>query len=106
MKLCLQFCWNIENHESNPNTSGLENISEVRYLFAHSIQTKCSVSLVCLSCGFEGIQPEVEFFVHHTEKQQAGREPASPVLETFSFTPKFQFFLRGSDFYTVRFCGS
>ncbi|KAG2329061.1 hypothetical protein Bca52824_000241 [Brassica carinata] len=28
MKLCLQFCWNIENHESNPNTSGLENISE------------------------------------------------------------------------------
>lgn len=43
-----------------------------------------------------GVQPEVEFFVHHTEKQQAGREPASPVLETFSFTPKFQFFLRGN----------
>ncbi|KAG7634311.1 Gamma tubulin complex component C-terminal [Arabidopsis suecica] len=33
MKLCLQFCWNIENQESNPNTSELENIAEVRYLF-------------------------------------------------------------------------
>lgn len=39
MKLCLQFCWNIENHESNPNTSELENISEVRHLFTHSVQT-------------------------------------------------------------------
>ncbi|ANM63545.1 GAMMA-TUBULIN COMPLEX PROTEIN 4 [Arabidopsis thaliana] len=28
MKLCLQFCWNIENQESNPNTSELENIAE------------------------------------------------------------------------------
>ncbi|KAF8392581.1 hypothetical protein HHK36_022926 [Tetracentron sinense] len=28
MKLCLQFCWNIENHESSPNTSELEHITE------------------------------------------------------------------------------
>lgn len=28
MKLCLQFCWNIENHESSPNTSELEYITE------------------------------------------------------------------------------
>ncbi|XP_010504147.1 PREDICTED: gamma-tubulin complex component 4 isoform X1 [Camelina sativa] len=28
MKLCLQFCWNIENQESNPNTTELENIAE------------------------------------------------------------------------------
>ncbi|XXG84257.1 hypothetical protein AAC387_Pa10g1809 [Persea americana] len=28
MKLCLQFCWNIEHHESNPNTFELEHITE------------------------------------------------------------------------------
>ncbi|KAF8387872.1 hypothetical protein HHK36_026534 [Tetracentron sinense] len=30
MKLCLQFCWNIENHESSPNTHELENITETQ----------------------------------------------------------------------------
>lgn len=29
MKLCLQFCWNIENQESSANTSELEHIIEV-----------------------------------------------------------------------------
>lgn len=28
MKLCLQFCWNIENQENSPNTSELEHITE------------------------------------------------------------------------------
>ncbi|WOL17705.1 gamma-tubulin complex component 4 [Canna indica] len=28
MKLCLQFCWNIEQYESNPNKSELEHITE------------------------------------------------------------------------------
>ncbi|XP_050235659.1 gamma-tubulin complex component 4 homolog isoform X2 [Mercurialis annua] len=28
MRLCLQFCWNIENQESNPNTSELDHITE------------------------------------------------------------------------------
>jgi hypothetical protein len=29
MKLCLQFCWSIENQENNPNTSELEHLTEV-----------------------------------------------------------------------------
>ncbi|CAK7348319.1 unnamed protein product [Dovyalis caffra] len=29
MKLCLQFCWSIENQENNPNTSELEHITEI-----------------------------------------------------------------------------
>lgn len=29
MKLCLQFCWKIENDESNRTTSELEHIAEV-----------------------------------------------------------------------------
>ena len=29
MKLCLQFCWSIENQESGENTSELEHITEV-----------------------------------------------------------------------------
>ena len=29
MKLCLQFCWSIENQESSANTSELEHITEV-----------------------------------------------------------------------------
>ncbi|KAF2298384.1 hypothetical protein GH714_023412 [Hevea brasiliensis] len=28
MKLCLQFCWSIENQENNPNTSELDHITE------------------------------------------------------------------------------
>lgn len=28
MKLCLQFCWSIENQENNPNTSELEHLTE------------------------------------------------------------------------------
>ncbi|XP_015577237.1 gamma-tubulin complex component 4 homolog isoform X1 [Ricinus communis] len=28
MRLCLQFCWSIENQESNPNTSELDHITE------------------------------------------------------------------------------
>ncbi|KAJ6680150.1 GAMMA TUBULIN COMPLEX PROTEIN [Salix purpurea] len=28
MKLCLQFCWSIENQENNPNTSELEHVTE------------------------------------------------------------------------------
>lgn len=30
MKLCLQFCWSVENQESGENTSELEHITEVR----------------------------------------------------------------------------
>ena len=33
MKLCLQFCWNIENQESSSNTSELEHITEVVFDF-------------------------------------------------------------------------
>lgn len=29
MKLCLQFCWKIENQENGSNTSELEHITEV-----------------------------------------------------------------------------
>lgn len=46
MKLCLQFCWNIENQESNPNTSELENIAEVQYLFHCYTHTKAKWSLM------------------------------------------------------------
>lgn len=38
MKLCLQFCWNIENQENSPNTSELEHITEVPLLiFSHMV---------------------------------------------------------------------
>lgn len=34
MKLCLQFCWNIENRESSANTVELEHITEVMLLLS------------------------------------------------------------------------
>ena len=32
MKLCLQFCWSIENQENGANTSELEHLTEVHFL--------------------------------------------------------------------------
>ncbi|RZS08120.1 hypothetical protein BHM03_00039055 [Ensete ventricosum] len=53
MKLCLQFCWIIEQYESNPNLSELEHITEVIKIFL--IQTLYIVRAICfcarLPCG-------------------------------------------------------
>lgn len=38
MKLCLQFCWNIENRESSANTVELEHITEVIIKFSTILQ--------------------------------------------------------------------
>lgn len=48
MKLCLQFCWIIEQYESNPNISELEHITEVIKIFL--IQTLYIVGTICF-CG-------------------------------------------------------
>lgn len=32
MKLCMQFCWSIDNHESSLNASKMEHITEVLLL--------------------------------------------------------------------------
>ncbi|XP_077223009.1 GAMMA-TUBULIN COMPLEX PROTEIN 4 [Tasmannia lanceolata] len=39
MKLCLLFCWNIENQESNPNTVELERITEDFYKQSNALYT-------------------------------------------------------------------
>ncbi|XP_058109306.1 gamma-tubulin complex component 4 isoform X2 [Magnolia sinica] len=39
MKLCLQFCWNIEHQESNPNTLELEHITEELNKKSNSLYT-------------------------------------------------------------------
>lgn len=48
MKLCLQFCWNIEHHESNPNALELEHITEVLLImFASYLMCRSGFVNIC-----------------------------------------------------------
>jgi hypothetical protein len=67
MKLCLQFCWSIENQENNPNTSELEHLTEVFLLmfcyfelavhaFAETLSSESIKSQFCVPCLMQKLQ--------------------------------------------------
>jgi hypothetical protein len=41
MKLCLQFCWSIEQYETHPNTTEFDHITEVLYQQFHQRSETC-----------------------------------------------------------------